>query len=752
MKRWRRTLLGLAVVLTAACAATGAAAEQLVRRVVVGLFNSADEGSLRRSRLHRLAEMPLNHLGIVMIPHDVKQGLPSEEVMRDALGIVTWFSYVAFKDSQAYLTWLDAQMERGKKLVILDHTGVDPAQLDGVVARNTFDRVLGRLGLKWEREWVQLTYASRIVEADPILVGFERKLPPILAPYHRVSLIPGKARSHLAVRRVGRSETDQLIVTGPNGGYAGEDYAGAPPVDEWNWYINPFEFFRAALETDSVPKADTTTLVGRHIYYSHIDGDGWHNVSSAEDYRGKQKTSAEVHYEQILLKYPDLPVTVGPISGDLDVTWYGDESARRLARKMFELPYVEAGSHTHSHPFAWGFFRNPDPRREEPFLKLYPPRPGHTQRESVWKPESLTADSSGPPPADDDINKQYQRPRSYAVKPFDLDLEIGGSIGRLSELLPPGKRVAIMQWSGDTSPFEKVMQLTAAAGVRNINGGDPRMDGVFRSYGQLSPVGLRVGRFWQVYSSGGNENIYTDNWRARFYAYRNLVETLRNTETPIRVKPINVYYHFYIAEREDSLNSLRYVLEYVRTQEIAPITASHYAAIADGFFAARITALGDERWRIENRDGLQTIRFDHASLKSVDFERSEGVIGQRHHQGSLYVALDPEVERPIVALKGYDRPDRDPDAPVAYVISARWPIKGLERKDAGFAFHAQGFGKGEFAWKVPAGGRFTVDVDDGTRKERITAVADAEGRLEFTLPLDGVHGVDVAVRRMAETQ
>jgi hypothetical protein len=751
MTRWRRALIFLLAAAAPLFGAGGVAGEEPVRRVVIGLFNGADEGALRRTRLHRLAEMPLNHLGIVMIPHDVRKGLPGDETMRDALGIVTWFSYVAFADSRAYLTWLDAQMEAGKKLVILDHTGVDPSQIDGIAARSVFDRVLGRLGLRWEREWVQLTYASRLVDPDPAIIGFERQIPPILAPYHRLSLIPGKARSHLAVRRVGRSETDQLVVTGPNGGYAGEDYAGSPPIDEWSWYINPFEFFRAALDSDRIPKLDTTTLVGRHIYYSHIDGDGWHNVSSAEAYRGKQATSAQVHYEQILLKYPDLPVTVGPITGDLDVTWYGDESARKLARRIFELAHVEAGSHTHSHPFAWGFFRNPDPRREEPFLGLYPPRPGRNQRDSVWKPEALKP-LPAPAPPGDEMGAQYQRPRSYAVRPFDLDLEIAGSVRVLQELLPPGKKVAIMQWSGDTSPFERVLELTAAAGLRNINGGDPRMDGVYRSYAQLSPVGMRVGRFWQIYSSGSNENIYTDNWRARFYAYRNLVETLQNAETPIRVKPINVYYHYYIVEREDSLNSLRFVLDYARTQDIAPVTTSHYAAIAEGFYSGRIVALGDERWRIENRGELQTVRFDRASLKSVDFGRSEGVIGQRHHQGSLYVALDPDAEEPVVALKADARPDRDPDAPVPYLISARWPIRGFERKTWGFTYHARGFGPGEFAWKVPEGGRFSVEVDDGTRKQQITAVSDAEGRLEFRLPLEGVHGVDVAVRRLAETQ
>lgn len=748
MKLWRHALICCALAI-AVLAAGRAGAETAVSRVVIGLFNGADEGTLRRSRLHRLAEMPLNHLGLVLVPHDVQKGLPSEETMRDARGIVTWFSYIALKDATEYLTWLDQQTERGKKLVIIDHIGIDPGQLGGLVSRKLFDRVLSRLGLRWESEWVQLTYASRLVASDPAMVGFERPFPPILAPYHRVSLLPGKARSHLAVRRVGRSETDQLIVTGPNGGYAGEDYSGALPIDEWSWYINPFEFFRAALGTDDLPKLDTTTLAGRRIYYSHLDGDGWHNISFTEQYRGKQKTSAEVHFEQILEKYPDLPVTVGPISGDLDVSWYGDDSAQKLARKIFELPHVEAGSHTHSHPFAWGFFRNPDPRREIPFLKLYPPRPGHTQGDSVWKPDR---GAEAQPFSDDEMSKQYQRPRSYAVKPFDLDLEIGGSLKLIQDLLPKGKRVAIMQWSGDTSPFERAMELTAKAGVRNINGGDPRMDGVYRSYAQLSPLGIRVGSFWQVYSSGGNENIYTDNWRARFYGYRSLVETMKNIETPVRVKPINVYYHYYIAEREDALNSLRYVLDYAREQEIAPITTSGFAATVDGFYAARIILMDEERWRVENRGALQTVRFDRASLKSVDFARSQGVVGQRHHQGSLYVALDPDIEMPVVALKAHDRPERDPEAPLAYLVSARWPISELKHSGANWTFSAQGFGAGTFAWKTPHGGRFAIEVSDGSDKKQITAVADAEGRLEFTLPLSGVHGVEVTVRRMVDTQ
>jgi hypothetical protein len=161
--------------------------------------------------------------------------------------------------------------------------------------------------------------------------------------------------------------------------------------------------------------------------------------------------------------------------------------------------------------------------------------------------------------------------------------------------------------------------------------------------------------------------------------------------------------------------------------------------------------MGEGRWRIENRGALQTVRFDRASLKSVDFARSAGVVGQRHHQGSLYVALDPDVEMPVVALKAYARPDRDPEAPVAYLVSARWPVAELKHSASGWTFRAQGFGAGEFAWKTPQGGRFTIEISDGTEKKQITAVADAEGRLEFTLPLSGVHGVEVTVRRVVDS-
>lgn len=733
---------GLAALLLICLAVAAARAETAVPRIVVALFDGREEG-YAFTRLHRPAEMPLNHLGLVIIPHDISTGLPPEELMRDARGIVTWYASEPVKDPAAYIEWLDRQTAAGKRYVMIGDIGFPNEALDALALRTRFDRVMARIGIVWRGSWVSLTYAKRVAHKDTRMVEFERPYPKLLPVYARTDRT-ADARAFLSLVRLEDSGTDDLVVVGPGGGYIAAHYAAllqdSPPIVR-AWYVNPFRFFRAAFATDDIPKPDTTTLSGRRIFYSHIDGDAWHNVASLEAYGARKVSAAEVVLDQIIAKYPDLPVTVAPLSADLDVTWYGDEAARQMARRIFDRANVEAGSHTHSHPFAWGFFRNYQAKNEVPFLRYYPPRPGRTQRESVW--DAAGADAAAGQPAKP-VDGVYERPRSYAVKPFDIGLEIAGSVRIIQELLPPGKRVEVMQWSGDVSPWAEVIEDVGKLGIRNINGGDSRMDSEFDSYAWVAPVGRRVGNVWQVYSSSANENVYTDLWRRRFYAYRMLVESLKNTESPIRLKPINVYYHFYSAERPEGLNALHTILDYVRTQQIAPVTTSRFAAMADGFFTARLVSVGERSWRIENRDGVETLRFDDAAMLSVDFAKSEGVIGQRHLHGSLYVALDGVEDRPVVTLKDEVQTHRDPDANMAYLVESRWRVKNLQRSGGGWSFDAEGFGRGDFVWKVPAAGRYVVAFADGMAT--VDAEAGADGLLRFSVPVPGEHGVEIRVR------
>jgi hypothetical protein len=692
-----------------------------VHRLIVALYDGKEIKNPEFTRVHSIATMPLNHLGLIVRQYDVRKGLPPDDVLKKAFGVFTWFLSPAFKDPGPYLRWANKQIDAGKRFVMFGHPGVERSQLHSTLDRRQFDLLMRRIGVNWEDGWVGLTYDTRIVRVDRRLYEFERKLPLILPGYPLITPSSAKVRSLLVVTDKSSGRTSHLAVIGEKGGFVAPDYAvflnERDGESRRAWYVNPFEFFRLAFKTEDLPKPDTTTMSGRRIYYSHIDGDAWHNISSVEAYIGKHVPSAQVAYEQVFKVYSDLPVTVGAVTGDIDPDWYGGKAAIKLARKIYALPNIEAGTHTHSHPFAWEFFHKLPPSAEIPYLKLYPVRPGKTLAQSVWDPKAVSgshifAKAKIKPKANAPYKLDthyYSRPRAYAVKKFDLKDELIGSIQYLEKnILPPGKKVMVVQWSGDTDPWAAAVAMTRRAGVRNINGGDPRMDGNFKSYAWVSALARRVGNQWQVYSSGANENIYTHEWSEHYAAWRGVIDTFRNTESPIRIKPINTYYHFYTYERSDAFNALKIVLDWVRKQKIAPITTSRFASMVDGFLSARFIRLGKDRWRIEDRDGIETIRFDKATLKAVDFARSTGVIGQRWHQGSLYVALDDNVKAPVIAIREIDDAARRKQADRPYLIDARWSVRGLAWTDKAFRFRARGFGDGDFRWRVRAPGMYRI--------------------------------------------
>jgi hypothetical protein len=207
-----------------------------------------------------------------------------------------------------------------------------------------------------------------------------------------------------------------------------------------------------------------------------------------------------------------------------------------------------------------------------------------------------------------------------------------------------------------------------------------------------------------------------------------------------------VYFHMYSGEKLSSLLAVQENYRYARTKELAPVTASHYAAIADSFYSAEIAAEGRDRWRISNRGRLATVRFDQATLRAVDFARSSGVVGQRHYQGSLYVSLDASDPAPVIALRSV-RPSGDaPDAPKPYLVHGRWEVSGVRWEGDGFRFSAKGFGRGEMLWKAAKNRTYRLHVEEasGAVWERL-ARSDASGLLKLDLGESGLDGVRVAV-------
>ncbi len=745
-----RRLVSPVMLLLLLCG-VAAHAQELVPRTVIAFYDGSIDKRWRDTTIHQMAELPLNHLGLVLEPHDIDAPLPDLAARPDVRGILTWLPADAMPRPEAYLDWAGNAIDMGKRYVMMGVGGFAADRAGRPASPAKIDRFLARLGLKDERFWSAFPYKARPVFVDREMIGFERPLTAVFPPFAAMRVVDSSARSHLTLRSEEEAITADLVVTGAHGGFAAADFANFydAETERRQWIIDPFRFFRLAFATDDLPKPDVTTIVGRRIYYSQIDGDGWRNVSQIEERdrvgTRRHRRSIDLLIDAAVKPYPDLPVSIAPIAADLDPEWCGDAKAQEAARRAFAQPQVEAGSHTYSHPLDWAFFENATPEKERAFLRLYP-RCGQDATRYGWSRFLDVFRRADAEPALPDLDLAgegakigaYATPRSYATLPFDVDREITGAAAYIAKFLPAEKHVALLQWSGNTLAFPEAIRRARQAGLPAINGGDTRFDPERPSVGYVAPVGRYADGEWQVYASASNENTYSEDWTSRFFGLKYLARTLERTESPRRLKPFDLYYHVFSADRQASLNAVLAMLDLARQSEVAPLHTSQYARIADGFFHARLVKLGERRWRVEARGALATMRFDDADALAVDPARSSGILGERWYQGSLYVALDPSDPAPVIALA--TRNNGGTSTPM--LLHSRWPISDLVRHGDAVAFNAAGFGTGEMHWTMPPGAYRWEARSGGVSR---TGEATTDGASNLSLDLGPGEGETVAV-------
>lgn len=675
------------------------AGERPVARTIIGLYETSATRDWREHVMHQMAEMPLNHLGLLLEPHDVNDGLPDLAGRTDVRGVLTWFDG-AVDDPTAYAGWLRSTLGRGLPITIFGDLGFLDYDAANAPPPGLIEEVLRLLRFRPVEQAYDPLYRTHARLKVSSMVEYERLLPERLAVQAAMRSRDPQAKIYLQAESAAGNGAADLVFTAPRASYVAPGYSHYSVEGSMAraWYLDPFTFFAEAFALKDLPRPDVSTLVGRRIYFSHVDGDGWRNWPRFEPYKSKHRYAVDAVIDRAIEPYPDLPVTLAPIAADLDPEWCGDEAAQAAARRVFALPQVEAASHTYTHPFFWRVFDRGSP-------------PG--------EPIGPVGCAGSP----------LGVARAYRKIAFDLDHEISGAARLIERYLPPGKRVELVQWSGDTNPSARVLKAVADAGMLNMNGGDSRFDALFASVSWVPSLGVEVGGQRRVYAVGSNENTYTNLWTSQFWGFGMLRETLERTETPRRLKPINIYYHLYSGERLASLNALIANLDYARAAEIAPIAASTYVRMVAGFYATRFVQQGPDEWRVENRGALQTVRFDEADDKVVDAGRSPGVLGWRHHQGSLYVALDPAAAEPVIALRPTGRGEAAATRPV--LAQSRWPVSGLRWDGDGFRFEAGGYGAGDMTWRVPAAGQYEVTTADGLA---IAATALPDGTLHLVLP------------------
>lgn len=713
------------------------------------------------SDAHQFAEMPCNHLGLVFEYHDIWQPLPDLSERDDVIGVLSWFDDTKLTQEEAlkFFNWSIDALKKGKKYVIFGKVFFDPGTLNLPIHR--INEFWEYLGLRVTGNWVDDTFQTVLERPFPFMTGFEREYPKALPQYMETIQVSDQTTSYLDAVATNREYSKvSLISTSKNGGYVASAYGiysyykGERGTRAW--YIDPFLYFRKVFDLEDVPVPDTTTASGRRIYYSQIDGDGWNNQTEISSYPW-DTISAVVLYDQILKRYPDLPVAVAPIAADIDLKWVGTEASRMIAKKIFKLPNVEVSCHTFTHPFNWPFFEDYTPEKEVPYLSSYP--------NGSWLGTGLVAKFRGymsekghlfgsDTPSEGEVVHGHHRekgsfeygykvPRAYALKPFNLNMEVEGAVKEI-ETVSDGRPVVLYQWSGDCLPFYEIVKLVKDAGLQNINGGETRFDSVYPSYAWVSALGRNVGGLWQVFASNSNEDIYTNLWRSDFFGFILLQETFKNTESPIRIRPANLYYHIYSAQKTPSLKALEQNIAYIRAHQWAPIRTSTFSRIVEGFYKTGIEKTGDKTWKFRHNGGVQTIRFDRSSLLTVDYEKSAGVIGHNYLQGSLYACLDPAYQGDhVVSLKDNSQFYRNPSEPRFYLIESRWLISHFENPDKGqMTCKAVGFGPGEMTWNVPQDGNYEVSFG----KKGHLLVPSKNQQIEFVVQDSAIDPLEITIK------
>ena len=593
--------------------------EAMPRRVLV-VHDSSVAGEVHNSPAQRLIVMPIQYLGYRVDLLDIRHERLPEGILADRYaGVVAWLESSDSGETPAWNAFANRVLDQKLPLALFNTPGFP---------------VAGKLGARMGFRLVpdRLMAPLRIAERDPMM-GFEWEPRPVRQSVLGLQAPPG-SRSLLRIVDARNQFIDGAAIT-PWGGFAFrpftiEDLGGD---NHTRWVIHPIEFVRQALRLPAMPVPDPTTETGRRLLMIHIDGDGF---PSRADVPGAPFAS-EVMLRDFIERYP-VPHTVSVIEGEISPQGLFPELSPRLeaiARRLFALPHVESASHSKSHPFRWKAAI--DASENEPVPNA--------------QPYSLTLPG-------------YQ---------FNLRSEIIGSAQYIDRrLLPAGKKTSVFLWTGDCVPPPQALRMAWEGGLLNMNGGDTIATRRHPTLSLVAAMSLRKEGWLQVFAPNQNENVYTNLWTGPFYGFDQVIETFELTEKPLRLKPINLYYHTYAASKGASIVSLRRIYDWIMGQPVHPVFASEYIRKVVDFEEMAIgrEMAGARRWVVAGAGDLRTLRLPSGLGARLDQPASEAVLGWAAGPKGDYLHLG--AGRARVALA-----ESPPAPPPVRVVSANGRLDAL---------------------------------------------------------------------------
>ncbi len=554
----------------------GLSSKVAVKREV---FTLIDESKDDRTLLgaHQVGALPLEYLGYIQKLYDINNGLPDIDSMHHYAGVVIWLRE-DYEDPSELVEWVLELNREGIKVAFVNNFGFSSDAM-----------LLKPLNIDVYDGNENLTNKKKIVYKDK-MIGFE--VDPSLGE-SSIYMKPHNAKNLLTYEdKNGLQSTPAAITTW--GGYAVSEAFMVELGNENVWVINPFSFFTEALRLKPILVPDPTTHNGKRVFFTHIDGDGMVNAVefNPEFYSG------EIILEEILKKY-DLPHSVSLIGAEVEKSGLYPKLSERLlntAKEMYALENVEAATHTFTHPFFWGEIKN-----------------GNLVEEYRLKPKNY--------------HFTYANELTNTLKFMNKELVKKSH----------SKKAKTVFWSGDCAPRADTLEYIYKHNILNINGGDTTISNLNPWLTLVAPLGLERKGYYQIYTGAQNENVFTNDWLGPFWGFKRVVQTFKLTESPRRLKPIDVYYHIYTGSKKASLNALKYVLDWSLTQDIFPMFTSEYIPKAMDFFSASMAHEGSY-WLLEGMQDLKTVRIDNIN-ESIDYKYSTTVYGEKQLKGVSYISL-----------------------------------------------------------------------------------------------------------------
>jgi len=552
----------------------GYSSKNAVKREILTLINEADLDRAYQAS-HQMGALPLEYQGFIQKLYNVDaKALPSLAQMQRYGGVIIWLRE-PYKHPAKLVEWILALQKYKIKVLFMDDFFITNAAL------------LTRLGIYLKN--IDTTAETRYeVKKHDTMIGFEIEPAKNDVPYY-IDISSGRALYTLQDQNYNLTTLAAIM---PWGGFAVGPCSTIEISKDNLWTINPFKFFKEALSLADIPVPDTTTENGKRLLFSHVDGDG---IMNRVEWNNKL-FSGETIYSEILTKYP-LPISISTVGAEINSNGLYPELApklQKIVKKIYALENVEAATHTFTHPFFWNKIQNGD------------------------------------------LDPQYRlKPKNYK---FSLDYEIRGMLDEANRYLLPKEKFPKAQtvfWSGDCLPTREVLHYVYKNNILNINGGDTYITNLHPWLSYVAPMGLERDGYYQIYTGAQNENIYTHEWLGPYWGFKKVVQTFKKTNTPRRLKPIDIYYHLYSGSKKASLNALKYVYEWALAQDVNPIFTSEYIPKVMDYYSVSIATLDANRFYIAGMQNLKTLRIERALYNGV--QCNSNVAGYKESKEATYL-------------------------------------------------------------------------------------------------------------------